>query len=73
MKYGKDEGTYTGTVYPGPKNNWVFCAGSIWWAAGLSKPPGFIVPTWKDLGPTGPDPRAQQITANVLNRFRGQG
>ena len=29
-------------VYPGPKGNWVFNAGTIWWAEGLSNPPGHI-------------------------------
>jgi hypothetical protein len=81
MTYGKDQGTYTGTIYPGPKNNWVFNAASIWWSAGLSAPPGFITPKWQSLtgrigpeeqGPNGPELRVQQITANLLNRFRGQ-
>lgn len=29
-------------VYPGPKGNWVFNAGTIWWTEGLSNPPGHI-------------------------------
>lgn len=29
-------------IYPGPKGNWVFNAGTIWWAEGLSNPPGHI-------------------------------
>lgn len=81
MKYGKDQGTYTGTIYPGPKDNWVFNAASIWWSVGLSAPPGFITPTWygaegkitpktKGLGPKGPDPRVHKITANIFDRFR---
>ena len=73
MKYGKDEGTYTATVYPGPKNNWVFYAASIWWADGLSTPPGYKTPIALDSSPPGPDQRVQQITANLLNRFRGIG
>lgn len=33
---------HTAVVYPGPKGNWVFNAGTIWWAEGLSSPPGHI-------------------------------
>lgn len=29
-------------IYPGPKGNWVFNAGTIWWAEGLANPPGHI-------------------------------
>jgi hypothetical protein len=65
------EGTYTATVYPGPKGNVVFNAASIWWAAGLSAPPGYVAPRYDSLGgPRGPDPRVQRITANVLGRMR---
>ena len=38
------EGTYTATIYPGPKNNFVFNAATIWWADGLSEPPGYVRP-----------------------------
>ena len=31
-------GTYTATIYPGPKGNFVFNAATIWWADGLSAP-----------------------------------
>ena len=30
------QGTYTATIYPGPKGNFVFNAATIWWADGLS-------------------------------------
>ena len=69
MKYDKDEGTYAATVYPGPKDNWVFNAASIWWPDGLSAPPGYKSPTWLDksksskgveLSPRGPDARVQK-------------
>ena len=69
-KYGPAEGTYTATVYPGTKNNWVFNAASIWWSDGLSAPPGYKTPSTKDGGPKGVDPRVQRIAANVFNRFR---
>src|SRR5690606_8908261 len=29
-------------IYPGPKGNWVFNAGTIWWSEGLANPPGHI-------------------------------
>ena len=38
------EGLYTATIYPGPKNNFVFNAATIWWADGLSEPPGLRPP-----------------------------
>jgi hypothetical protein len=66
-------GTYTATVYPGPKNNLVFNAGTIWWSDGLSAPPGYIHPSAHGAKPKGPDARVQAITANLLNRFRGIG
>jgi hypothetical protein len=33
---------HAAVIYPGPKGNWVFNAGTIWWAEGLSNPPGHI-------------------------------
>jgi hypothetical protein len=33
---------HSGVVYPCPKGNWVFNAGTCWWAEGLSQPPGHI-------------------------------
>ncbi len=62
-------GVFTATVYPGPKGNGVFNAGTCWWADGLSAPPGYVRPSVY-TSPQGPDPRVQRITANVLERFR---
>ncbi len=62
-------GEYTATIYPGPKNNFVFNAATIWWADGLSSPPGYLRPKRKD-GPRGPDMRVQQITRNLLDGMR---
>ena len=62
-------GTYTATIYPGPKKNFVFNASTCWWADGLSEPPGYVRPSVYTT-PKGPDPRAQRITANVLDRMR---
>jgi hypothetical protein len=62
-------GTYTGTVYPGPKDNLVFNAATCWWADGLSAPPGYVRPHVYTT-PQGPDRRVQQITRNVLARMQ---
>jgi hypothetical protein len=65
---GDKEATYTATLYPGPKGNWVFNAATIFWAMGLSAPPG-VVPPHSHFGrPHGPDPRVQRITSNFLRR-----
>ncbi len=64
-----NDGVYTATVYPGPKNNFVFNAATCWWADGLSVPPGYVRPKVY-TEPQGPDPRLQQITKNVLDRMR---
>ena len=61
-------GVYTATVYPGPKNNFVFNAATCWWADGLSAPPGYVRPKVY-IEPQGPDERVQQITKNVLQRM----
>jgi hypothetical protein len=62
-------GIYTATIYPGPKGNFVFNASSCWWADGLAEPPGYVRPSVY-TSPKGPDPRAQRITRNVLERMR---
>jgi hypothetical protein len=63
-----NDGVYTATVYPGPKQNIVFNAATCWWADGLSVPPGYVRPKVY-TEPKGPDPRLQQITKNVLARM----
>ena len=60
------EATFTATVYPGPKNNWVFNASTVFWSMGLSDPPGVVPPHSHYGRPHGPDPRVQRITANFL-------
>jgi hypothetical protein len=67
----KRVGTYAATIYPGPKDNVVFNAATIWWSDGLSAPPGYLHPFAYGAKPKGPDPRVQRITANLLARFRG--
>lgn len=61
-------GTYTATVYPGPRGNFVFNAATIWWSDGLSEPPGYLRPR-AYIGPRGPDARVQQLTRNLLARM----
>jgi hypothetical protein len=63
------EGTYTATIYPGPRGNFVFNAATIWWADGLSQPPGYVRPAVYTR-PQGPDPRVQRITRNLFERMR---
>jgi hypothetical protein len=58
--------TFTATVYPGPKGNWVFNASTVFWSMGLSDPPGVVPPHSHYGRPHGPDERVQRITANFL-------
>ncbi len=64
-------GKYAATIYPGPKNNFVFNATTIWWAQGLSDPPGHMLPWSHWSRPHGPDERVQRITENLLKRAIG--
>ena len=61
-------GVYTATVYPGPRNNFVFNAATCWWADSLSAPPGYVRPKVY-TEPLGPNEKAQRITRNVLERM----
>ncbi len=63
-----DIGEFTSTIYPGPKDNFVFNAATCWWVDGLSAPPGYLRSDWYQPR-NGPDSRVQQITANILNRM----
>lgn len=65
---GEQKSYYTATVYPGPKNNWVFNAATIYWSFGLAVPPGVITPNSHFGRPHGEDERVQRITANFLKR-----
>jgi len=62
---------YTATIYPGPKGNFVFNASTIFWAQGLSAPPGHMPPISHHGRPHGPDARVQRITKNILDRAKG--
>lgn len=59
---------WTATIYPGPKGNFVFNASTIFWAQGLSSPPGHTLPWSHWSRPHGPDERVQMITHNLLRR-----
>jgi hypothetical protein len=65
--------TWAATVYEGPKGNVVFNASTIFWAQGLSSPPGHTLPWSHWSRPHGPDARVQRITANVLKRAIDRG
>ena len=59
---------WSSTIYPGPKGNFVFNASTIFWAQGLSSPPGHTLPWTHWTRPHGPDDRVQRITHNLLRR-----
>jgi len=59
---------WTATLYPGPRNNWVFNASTIYWSQGLSSPPGHVLPYAHFGRPHGPDARVQKITQNYFAR-----
>lgn len=63
---------WTSTIYPGPKGNFVFNAATIFWAQGLSSPPGHMLPWSHFTRPHGPDERVQRITHNLLRRALGK-
>ena len=62
---------WTATIYPGPKDNFVFNAATIFWSLGLSSPPGHMLPWSHSTRPHGPDERVQRITHNLLRRAIG--
>jgi hypothetical protein len=65
---GQTPQKWTATIYHGPKGNLVFNASTIFWAQGLSSPPGHTLPWSHWSRPHGPDERVQQITHNLLRR-----
>ena len=60
---------HAATIYDGPKGNVVFNAATIWWANGLSSPPGHMNPSRHGVTQQGPDERVRQITHNLFQRF----
>ncbi|MCH8217513.1 MAG: hypothetical protein IH892_12180 [Planctomycetes bacterium] len=70
MRKGKPKGPHVATIYDGPKDNVVFHAGTIWWAQGISTPPGHVPPkAFIGKDQKLPYPRAQRIMKNVFDRF----
>lgn len=68
---GRNPQQWCAVYFPGPKGNFVFNASTIWWAQGMSKPPGHM-PVWSHYSrPHGPDARVQKITENLLKRALG--
>ena len=63
---GTRPGHWTATIYPGPRQNFVFNASTIYWPQALASPPGHILPWSHFSRPHGPDERVQQITRNLL-------
>lgn len=63
---------WAATIYPGPKNNFVFNASTIFWAQGLSSPPGHMLPWSHWTRPHGPDARVQRITDNLFRKALGR-
>ncbi|MCA8992852.1 MAG: hypothetical protein KDA88_12765 [Planctomycetaceae bacterium] len=71
LQGGVNPQQWTATIYPGPKENFVFNASTIFWCQDLSSPPGHMLPWSHWSRPHGPDERVQQITRNVLRRAIG--
>jgi hypothetical protein len=68
LQGGVNPQQWTATIYPGPKDNFVFNASTIFWCQGLSSPPGHMLPWSHWSRPHGPDERVQRITKNLLDR-----
>jgi hypothetical protein len=65
---GRNPQQWQAVIFDGPKGNFIFNASTIWWAQGMSKPPGHM-PVWSHYSrPHGTDKRVQRITANLLKR-----
>jgi hypothetical protein len=59
---------WAATIYPGPRDNYVFNASTIFWSQALSSPPGHTLPWSHWSRPHGPDERVQRIMENLLKR-----
>jgi hypothetical protein len=57
---------YASTIYPGPRENFVFNAGTCWWSMVISRPPGYQNPSKVEFQT---DPRVQRMTKNILDRM----
>lgn len=66
------ESTHAGTIYDGPKGNFVFNAGTCWWSMPLARPPGSRNPPDRDFSKV--DERVQRMTRNLFERvLRSEG
>ena len=72
LQGGVNPQRWTATIYPGPKDNFVFNASTIWWCQDLASPPGHQLPWSHWSRPHGPDARVQRITRNLLRRALGE-
>ena len=68
LQGGVNPQRWTATIYPGPKQNFVFNASTIWWCQDLSSPPGHQLPWSHWSRPHGPDARVQRMMTNLLDR-----
>jgi len=68
LQGGVNPQQWAATIYPGPKDNFVFNASTIFWCQGLASPPGHMLPWSHRSRPHGPDERVRRITANLLDR-----
>lgn len=64
---------WAATCYPTKGDGFVFNASTIFWAQGLSSPPGHTLPWSHWSRPHGPDERVQRITHNLLRRAIHRG
>lgn len=65
---GDNPAKWQAVIYPGPQQNFIFNASTIFWAQGLSTPPGHTLPWSHYSRPHGPDARVQRITRNLLDK-----
>lgn len=71
LQGGVNPQQWTATIYPGPKNNFVFNGATIFWSQGLGDPPGHMLPWSHWSRPHGPDERVRRMTRNLLDRAVG--
>ena len=70
---GQTPQNWTATIYPGPKGNFVFNASTIFWAQGLSSPPGHTLPGRTGPARTGPmsESRRSPRTCSIAHSAGG--
>ncbi|MFK5922077.1 MAG: hypothetical protein QM496_07845 [Verrucomicrobiota bacterium] len=68
LQGGVNPQQWQAVIYPGPKDNFVFNASTIFWCQDLASPPGHMLPWSHWSRPHGPDQRVQRITKNIFDR-----